>query len=123
MSGPNFSFPCAHVPPTVSDRFLSNFQGVLSSPRCTTYHLFIFYIADLRSVGGHDLVMPMPMLMCKAYGKYSNSSNFEITIDNCFTQSLLCLNTLLCNDTCRCFSLLCVIFYARGQIRSTEVNC
>ena len=54
MSGPNFNFLFAPVPPTASDRFLSNFQGVLGSPSCTTYcH---FFISDLRSAGGHDLV-------------------------------------------------------------------
>ena len=56
MSGPNFNFPYAPVPPTVSDRFLSNFQGVLSSQSCTTYRP-VFYIPDLRSAGGRDLVM------------------------------------------------------------------
>ena len=56
MPGPNFNFLYAPVLPTVSDRFLSNSQGVLSLPSCATYRPFL-YIADLRSAGGHDLVM------------------------------------------------------------------
>ena len=56
ISGPNFNLLYASVQLTVSDRILSNFQGVLSAPSCTTYRPF-FYIADLRSSGGHDLVM------------------------------------------------------------------
>ena len=40
ISDPNSSFLYALIPPTVSDRFISNFQGVLSSPSCTTYHPF-----------------------------------------------------------------------------------
>ena len=55
MSGPNFSCLYAPVPPTDSDRFLSNFQDLLSSPRRTTYQLF--FIVDLRLAGGHDFVM------------------------------------------------------------------
>ena len=42
MSGPNFNFLYSPVPPTVSDRFLSNFHGVLSSPSCTTYRPFLY---------------------------------------------------------------------------------
>ena len=49
MSGPNFNYFYAPVPHTVSDRFPSNFLGVLISSG--------FYIADLRSAGGHDFVM------------------------------------------------------------------
>ena len=66
LSGPNFNLVYAPVPPTVSDRFLSNAQGVLSSPSCTTYRPF-FYIADLRSAGGHDLVSPRPLSLLEKF--------------------------------------------------------
>ena len=59
MSVPDFNFIYALVPPTVSGWFLSNFQGVLSSPSFKNIVSF-FYIADLGSVGGHDLVMLSP---------------------------------------------------------------
>ena len=42
MSGPNFNYLYAPVPPTVSDHFLSNFQDMLSLPSCTTYRPFFF---------------------------------------------------------------------------------
>ena len=57
MSGPNFNYLYAPVPLTVSDRFLSNFQDVLSSPSCTTYRSVFLYVADLRSSEGYDFVM------------------------------------------------------------------
>ena len=56
MPGPNFKFHYVPVLPTVSDRFLSNAQGVPSLQSCTTYRPFL-YIADLWSAGGHDLVL------------------------------------------------------------------
>ena len=44
ISGSNFDYIYAPVPPPVSNRFLSNFQGVLSSPSCTTYRPFFILL-------------------------------------------------------------------------------
>ena len=44
MSGPNFKYLYAPVPPTVTDIFLSNFRDVLSSPICTTYRPFFILL-------------------------------------------------------------------------------
>ena len=41
MSGSNFTYLYAPVSLTVSDRFLSNFQDVLSSPSFITYLRFL----------------------------------------------------------------------------------
>ena len=58
------NFLHAPVPPTVFNRFLSKFQGVLSLPCFTTYRPGFFYIAHLRSAEGHDFG-----LMLKPMGK------------------------------------------------------
>ena len=44
MSGPNFNYLHAPVPLTVSDRFLLNFQDVLSSPSSITYCSFFILL-------------------------------------------------------------------------------
>ena len=44
MTGQFFNYLYVSVPPTVSDQFLSNFQEMLCSPRCTTYGLFFILL-------------------------------------------------------------------------------
>ena len=115
MSGPNFNYLYATVPATVSDRFLSNFQRELSSPSCTYNISSVFYIAELRSMGGHDFVM------------LSRWGNIEIApipkiLDICFILSLLCFNAPICNNTRLSFSLLGVLIQAWGQTGLTEVK-
>ena len=114
MSGTNLNYRYAPFPPTVSDRFRSIFQDVLSSPICTR-RLFFFYTADMRSSGGHDFVM------------LSLWENIQITsipkileISDSFHH--FCSSIPQYVTTRDCFCLAGVLIKAWRQMTSTEVK-
>ena len=80
-------------------------------------HVSMFFVIDdMRSAGGHDLVM------------LSLWENFQIApipkiLDiSAPISSLVCLNTPIGNNTRLSFSLLGVLVQTWGQISSTEVK-
>ena len=92
MSGPKLNYLYTPVTLTASDRVLSNFRNMLSSPNCTTHRSF-FHVADLGSSGGYDFAMP------NLWGEYSNNSYSENNRDICFILSLLCFTSSIGNNT------------------------
>ena len=108
-----FKFSVCIRSPTVYDRFISNFQSVLSSPRCTTlstYRLF-FFLYCWPEVSGR--LWPRN---AKPMGQYSNSSASENHRYICFIPSLLCFNTPICNNTRLSSSMRTVLVWGTSLI-------
>ena len=103
------------LPSHIFNRFLWNFQDPVRSPSSTTYHL-VFYVADLRSAGGHAFVM------LRLWEKIQTTSVSENNRGICLIPSLLCFNALVCNNMWPVFFLFGVLTQLWGQIRSTEVK-
>ena len=92
----------------------SIFQGVLSSPRCTTYRQFFILL-----FWGQREVMT---LYCSAYGENIQIAPIQKILEIAASFHHICASIPHYVTIRDCFSLLGVLIQAWGQIRSTEVK-